>query len=121
MWAKHGDKVAFFVVYIREAHALDGRAPMSGGAHPIVEEPLSLDERSSVAKLCMTKLEMAPMPALVDGIDNAVDKAYAAAPDRLYLVGRDGKIAYRGGRGPFGFKPDELDAAIRKELAKGGM
>jgi len=118
MWAKHGGDVQFFVVYIREAHALDGRAPMSGGAHPIVEEPLTLEERESVASLCMTRLEMAPMPALVDGIDNAVDTAYAAAPDRLYLVGRDGKIAYRSGRGPFGFKPEELERAIEKELAK---
>ena len=91
---------------------------MSGGAHPIVEEPLTLDERESVAALCMTKMEMEPMPALVDGMDNAVDKAYAAKPDRLYLVGRDGKVAYKSGPGPFGFKPDELEAAIEAELAK---
>ena len=49
-------------------------------------------------------------------MDNKVNRAYAAAPDRLYLVGKDGRVAYRGGRGPFGFKPDELEAAIRREL-----
>ena len=49
-------------------------------------------------------------------MDNKVNRAYAAAPDRLYLVARDGTIAYRGGPGPFGFKPAELEAAIRKEL-----
>ncbi len=118
MWAKHGDAVQFFVVYIREAHALDGPAPMSGGQHPIVEEPLTLEERNDVAALCMTKLEMEPMPALVDGLDDAVDKAYAAKPDRLYLIARDGTIAYRGGPGPFGFKPGELEQAILKELAR---
>lgn len=57
------------------------------------------------------------MPAVVDGMDNATDKAYAAAPDRLYLVGKDGTIVYQGGRGPFGFLPGELEQAIRKELA----
>lgn len=38
--------------------------------------------------------------------------------DRLYLVGRDGRLTYAGGRGPMGFEPDELEAAIRVELGK---
>ena len=105
-------------MYIREAHALDGRAPMGGNGAPIVEEPVTLGERNDIAQVCMTKLELAPMPALVDGLDNAVDKAYAAAPDRLYLIARDGTVAYRGGRGPFGFDPDELEEAIKAELTR---
>ena len=56
------------------------------------------------------------MPVLIDGIDNAVASAYGGWPDRLYLIGRDGRIAFQGGEGPFGFKPPELDAAIRAEL-----
>jgi len=110
--------VQFYVVYIREAHALDGRAPLGGSGMPIVEEPITMAEREKVAAVCMTRLELEPIPALVDGMDNRVNDAYAAAPDRLYLVGRDGKIAYRGGPGPFGFAPDELEAAIQKELAR---
>ena len=116
MWRTYHDRVAFFVVYIREAHPLDGRAPLGGGDHPIVEEPLTLAERQALCGTCMVKLDLEPIPALVDNMDNKVNRAYAAAPDRLYLVGKDGRIAYRGGRGPFGFKPDELEAAIRKEL-----
>ncbi len=54
------------------------------------------------------------MPFLVDEIDNAVSKAYAAAPVRTYLIGKDGRIVYMEGRGPRGFKPDLL----AKELAK---
>ena len=105
-------------MYIREAHALDGRAPMGGNGAPIVEEPVTLGERNDIAHVCMTKLELAPMPALVDGLDNAVDEAYAAAPDRLYLIAKDGAVAYRGGRGPFGFDPDELEEAIKGELTR---
>jgi hypothetical protein len=105
-------------VYIREAHPLDGASPMGGGGMPIVEDPVTLAERNEVAAVCMTKLALEPMPALVDGIDDKVGSAYAAHPDRLYLVGRDGRIAYRGGPGPFGFAPDELEEAIRKELAR---
>ena len=87
---------------------------------PIVEDPISLSERRQVARVCMTKLALEPMPALVDDMDDTVNDAYAAWPDRMYLVGTDGTIAYHGGRGPFGFKPEELNAAIRKELSLGG-
>ena len=53
---------------------------------------------------------------VVDGVDNAVASAYGGWPDRLYLVGRDGRIAFQGDEGPFGFKPDELERAIEQEL-----
>ena len=91
---------------------------MGGDGHPIVEDPVSLAEREAVAKVCMTKLALEPIPALVDDMDDAVGDAYAAHPDRLYLVGRDGNIAWRGGPGPMGFVPDELEKAIRKELGR---
>lgn len=58
------------------------------------------------------------MPALIDRVDDKVNQAYQALPDRLYLVGKDGKIAYAGARGPRGFNPDELGDAIVKELEK---
>jgi Iodothyronine deiodinase len=57
------------------------------------------------------------MPMAVDGADNAVASVYGGWPDRLYLVGRDGTIAYQGGDGPFGFKPAELGRAIEALLA----
>ena len=103
------------VVYIREAHAIDGRSP---NYSVLVEDPISDAERASVARTCMAKMELRPIPAVVDGVDDKVGKAYSAHPDRLYLVGKDGKIAYAGGRGPFGFSVDELIDAIKKELAK---
>ncbi len=56
------------------------------------------------------------MPAIVDRLDDRVNKAYAAQPDRFYLVGKDGKIAFAGARGPAGFRPDELEDAIVAEL-----
>ena len=31
-------------------------------------------------------------------------------------MGKDGKISFAGARGPRGFKPDELEDAIRAEL-----
>ncbi len=101
------------IVYIREAHALDSPSPMYT---VLVEDPTNLGERLEVAKTCMTRLALEPIPAVVDRLDDKVNKAYAGYPDRLFLVGKDGRISYAGGRGPFGFKPAELEAAIKKEL-----
>jgi hypothetical protein len=105
-------------VYIHEAHAIDGAFPMTGAGRPLVEEPSTLDERKALAKTCLAKLSLAPIPAVVDGMDDAVNRAYDAWPDRLVLVDRKGLVAYRGGPGPGGFKPDELDEAIARELGK---
>ncbi len=84
----------------------------------LVEDPTNLNERLQVAQTCMTKLALEPIPAVVDRLDDKTNKAYAGWPDRLYLVGKDGRLAFAGGKGPFGFKPAELEAAIRNELKK---
>lgn len=81
-----------------------------------VHDPTTDEGRASVASSCAANLRLR-MPMAVDGVDNAVASAYGGWPDRLYLVGRDGRIAYQGGEGPFGFKPDELERAIERELA----
>lgn len=104
----------FFLVYIREAHALDSAMPMEFG---LVEDPVTEAERSAVAGTCVEGLDL-PMPALVDGLDDAVGKAYGGWPDRLYLIGQDGKIAYAGARGPAGFDPEAWEKAIEAELAR---
>ena len=121
MWTEFGTDVQFYIVYIREAHALDSHSPLGGNGMPIVEDPITALERKSVAQICMTKLDLEPMPALVDHMDDRVNQDYGAWPDRLYLVGKDGKIAYHGGPGPFNFSPHELEEAIRKELGKESM
>lgn len=111
---EYGDKVQFLVVYIHEAHALDGKAPAKRG--PIVEEPVTKEERVAVAKRCGEALDMAPLKIVVDDMKDSTAKAYNAWPDRLYLVDKKGKIAFVGGPGPKGFRPEDLEDAIRAEL-----
>ena len=53
----------------------------------------------------------------VDEMDDKVMVTYAAWPERLYLVGKDGRIAYAGAPGPAGFSPTELKEAIEIQLA----
>lgn len=116
MWRTHGNEVQFLVVYVREAHALDSFLPKGGKEDPILEDPATLAERQEVAQTCLTTLDLEPMPAVVDTLDDAACRAYDAWPDRLYLIGRDGRVAYQGGPGPDEFFPEELQAAISEEL-----
>jgi hypothetical protein len=57
------------------------------------------------------------MPTVFDALDNKVASTYGGWPDRLYLIDAGGRIAYQGGEGPFGFKPDELGTAIEELLS----
>ena len=81
-----------------------------------VPQPQSLQERVAVGQTCMLKLAL-EMPAVVDEMDDAVAQAYAALPERLYVIDRDGKVAYKGGLGPMFFQPREWDEAIEVCLA----
>jgi hypothetical protein len=56
------------------------------------------------------------LPAVVDRADNEVNAAYAGWPDRLYVVGADGRIAFAGGPGPWEFDPDAAAAALAELL-----
>ncbi len=84
----------------------------------VVEEPQTLGERSDCAKHCMRALDLAPMVAVVDDLGDAANLAYEAWPDRLLLVDRAGRVAFRSPPGPYGFQPDELEKAIVAELAR---
>lgn len=75
----------------------------------------SLDKRAENAKLCVSALKLS-VPTVLDKEDNKVNVAYAGWPDRLYVVGTDGKIAYKGGPGPGGFKPAEVESWLTKNV-----
>jgi hypothetical protein len=79
----------------------------------VVKDPKTIEERREVAKTCREKLELT-MPTLVDGMDDAVRTAYNAWPDRLFIVGKDGKVSWRCEVGPKGFSPDGLLAELKR-------
>ncbi len=76
-----------------------------------ITQPKTAAERTSVAIQCNDSLKMS-LPMLVDGIDDAVGREYSGFPERLYLIDREGRVAYKGGRGPYGYKPRELEQAL---------
>jgi len=81
-----------------------------------VHQHQTMEERVQVGEACMVKMAL-EMPAAVDEMDDAVATAYAAMPERLYLIGRDGRVAYKGGLGPMFFRPMEWARAIEDYLA----
>ena len=116
MSEQYADHVDFLVVYIREAHPEDGWVvTMNRDQDIALDDPTTTSERADVAASCAIRLEI-KMPVVVDEIDDAVASAYGALPDRLYLVGRGGHVAFQGEPGPFGFQPAELGTAIESEL-----
>uniref|UniRef100_Q021C3 Tetratricopeptide TPR_2 repeat protein n=1 Tax=Solibacter usitatus (strain Ellin6076) TaxID=234267 RepID=Q021C3_SOLUE len=122
---QYRDRIDFRLVYIREAHAQGG--PESQWQSTInIKEGVSLapartlPEKQEHAALCLRKLEL-PFPAVIDGMDGAAETAYQAWPSRLYLVGRDGKVAFSTRLGELEFRPADLETAIREILSKTGV
>jgi hypothetical protein len=127
LYKEYSNRIQFLLIYIREAHPKDGwwlgegviATIIAKGTSPDVSidtyEPKTFKERQGVATMCQTALKYG-IPTYVDDIDDAVNKAYAAWPTRLYLVGLDGRVVYAGGPGPQGFSPEELKSAIDSYL-----
>jgi len=82
-----------------------------------VYDPKTIEERRKVAGDCHDALEYG-IRTYVDEMDDAVNKAYAAHPTRLYLIGTDGIVEYAAGTGPWGFKPSDLGEAIKAYLTR---
>jgi hypothetical protein len=101
-------------VYILEAHPSDVWQMQSNLKDKVVfASPRNEEERAFVAGACVRKLGI-KFPAVLDGFDNTTEKAYTGWPDRLYLIDHDGRVTYKSKAGPFGFKPDELKAALAR-------
>lgn len=70
-------------------------------------QPKTLEQRLAIAN-DFTKRFKFTLPFGIDDMSNAADTAYSAWPERLYVIDESGHIAYRGGMGPFNYKPAEL-------------
>ena len=85
----------------------------------VFASPRDYEERSQVAGACVRKLGI-KFPAVIDGFENTTEKAYTGWPDRIYLIDKNGRVAYKSRPGPFGFKPDELRTALEHLTGRNG-
>jgi hypothetical protein len=116
MYEQYKDRAAFYIVYILEAHASDVWQMQSNVTQRVIfASPRSMEERTAVAGSCIRALHI-EIPALIDNFGNTTETEYTGWPDRLFVIGRDGRVAYKSAPGPFGFHPAELEAALRAAL-----
>jgi len=79
----------------------------------IFRTPQSFDERSEVASSCVRKLGI-KIPAVVDDMNNSIERAYTGWPDRIYLIDRNGRVVLKTKPGPFGFDPSKLEVQLQR-------
>ncbi|MBT3371715.1 MAG: hypothetical protein HOA08_12905 [Rhodospirillaceae bacterium] len=116
LYATYKDQVQFYIVYIREAHPARGwQVPNNLIEDILYDEPSTDDERTEVATACQIGLDL-HMPMLVDGIDNDIDEKYVGLPMRLFLVDGEGKIAYAGEKGPWGWDDVAFEAVLKEMI-----
>ena len=114
LYGQFQDQVEFFAVYVQEVHPTDGWQTDSNVAEGVLfRQHQNFDEREEAAQTCSIDLHIS-IPTLVEEMDNAIDEAYGAAPERLYLIRKDGNVYYHGGAGAHLFDLDELDEAIKR-------
>ncbi len=89
MSRRFADLAAFYVVYIREAHAADSDWSERLARELNINQPKTYQARVDVARKCLVGLKIS-IPCLIDNMNNTTEKAYA------------------GARGPRGFKPQEV-------------
>jgi hypothetical protein len=112
MYQRYKNDANFLMVYVREAHPSDGWKMESNTKQGVVaKQPTTLAERTAVAGQFCERLQ-ATMPFVVDEIDDPVGHAYSGMPGRFYVIDRQGKVAYKSGRGPFGFRFGEMEQAL---------
>jgi len=108
LYDEYKDRVAFYVVYIEEAHPSDVWQMESNIRQNVIfTTPKNFEERESVANSCVRKLHL-KIPAVVDDIRNVTEAAYTGWPDRLYVIDRDRRVTYKSAPGPFGFHPQDM-------------
>ena len=81
----------------------------------VFKQPRHFAERQDAARILVDRLKYR-MPVAIDAMDNRADEAFAAWPERIYIVGAGGRILYKGGMGPFGFLPEEAAQKLSEVL-----
>ena len=109
MQERFGDRADFLTIYIKEAHPEDEWQMDSNESEDVCyAQPKTLPDRVTIAKDFVARFDF-DLPLVVDPIDNPAELAYAGWPERLYVIDESGVVVYKGGVGPMGYKPAELE------------
>ena len=114
LYPEYKDRLPFYLIYIREAHSTtDWQSSRNQREGVVLPPAANMSERQDHATMCVRKLRI-EFPALLDSMNGAAEKAYAAWPSKAYLVDKRGKILFSTALGEQDFRPEGLEAALRK-------
>lgn len=104
------------MVYISEAHpgSIVSVPTADGGQELQVIPPTANTEERLRNLRQFVDVVGLTIPAGIDSEDDTARRAYAAWPDRIYVVGKDGKVAFKSAPGPVGFKVPDLEQWLRE-------
>jgi hypothetical protein len=120
VYERYKDDAVFVMVYVREAHPTDGWKMESNEKVGVsTKQPTSYPERVKVCEQFCGKLKPS-LPVVVDEIDDGAGNAYSAMPARMYVIDGHGKVAFKSGRGPYGFRVSEMEQALVMALLERG-
>jgi len=114
------DHADFLTIYIREAHPLDEWRMKSNEKEKdnvCYVQPKTLAQRVAIANDFTQRFKF-PLPFGIDEMTNAASDAYAAWPERLYIIDESGRISYKGGNGPFKYEPKEVRAWLAQRYGE---
>ena len=112
--------VDFLTIYIREAHPIDEWRMASNEKDKddvCYVQPKTLAQRVAIANDFTQRFKF-PLPFGIDEMSNAANDAYAAWPERIYILDENAKVAYPGGIGPFQYHPEEARAWLAQRYGE---
>jgi hypothetical protein len=118
LYQTYRDRVTFLLVYIAEAHP--GQilsVQKEDGAEELRVIPLVQKEPDLLVNLKhLLRLGKLTLPAAVDNPESSLTNDYAGYPNRIYVIGTDGRVRFKGAPGPTGYKVPDLEEWLKTEV-----
>lgn len=115
LYEDYSSEVDFFWIYSQEARASDTGLSEGKDTSPLksVKNHRTMEERKISAQQC-AKETGSKIPQLLDDLDHSVSIRYYGHPTRLYVIGKNNKVAYAGKLGPFGTDMEAFTKAVKR-------
>jgi Flp pilus assembly protein TadD len=115
---RYGDRASFVLVYVQEAHdEANWQSTINERERVTVARVATMDDKRHNATLCLRALTLR-IPTAVDGLDRAVERAWAAWPSAAYVIDRGGAIRWRSRLGEQEFDPAAMESVIQQATAR---
>jgi tetratricopeptide (TPR) repeat protein len=118
LYTRYHDRAEFLLVYIREAHGAGSWQSTVNQREGIdLADAATFEQKREYAASCVRKLKIA-YTAAVDPLDNSTEKAYLAWPSRVYLVDKQGRVAFNSLLDELNFNASSLESALHSAIGR---